>query len=395
MTNKEENLKFLSQSLKMHQRPFIITSTSGEVLWLNNASKYIFSLKDDDKPNLLFIDEKDLEKAQFDSEIADSFDVFMKINLRKKDFVMRVLLHVIPVDDQKYFLIEIVSNSKENLFALKTVLSCLEHDRIGMNYQKQYRLTGNKELTGIEALIRFYDENNKVIPNDKVIPFIEGENVFSLVVISSMDIVKEYFDARKEKGLEDVTLFFNVSAHTILHKDFLAIFKDFIQRLDIKPGDFGIEVTETAELNNLSTASLRLSSIKNLGVSIALDDFGAGYSALRYLKDLPVDVLKLDKSFTFELDETHNQSLVQIAKLMADSLSMEFICEGLEEEWQVKRAISLGCEMGQGFYLHKPCSLEDLNNELQKRENITYSNKTRLHYTCRCYFRLHKSNYRL
>ena len=103
----------------------------------------------------MFIDEKDLEKAQFDSEIADSFDVFMKINLRKKDFVMRVLLHVIPVDDQKYFLIEIVSNSKENLFALKTVLSCLEHDRIGMNYQKQYRLTGNKELTGIEALIRF------------------------------------------------------------------------------------------------------------------------------------------------------------------------------------------------------------------------------------------------
>ena len=363
MTNKDDNLKFLSQSLKMHQRPFIITSTSGEVLWLNNASKYIFSLKDNDKPNLLFIDEKDLEKAQFDSEIADSFDVFMKINLRKKDFVMRVLLHVIPVDDQKYFLIEIVSNSKENLFALKTVLSCLEHDRIGMNYQKQYRLTGNKELTGIEALIRFYDENNKVIPNDKVIPFIEGENVFSLVVISSMDIVKEYFDARKEKGLEDVTLFFNVSAHTILHKDFLTIFKDFIQRLDIKPGDFGIEVTETAELNNLSIASLRLSSIKNLGVSIALDDFGAGYSALRYLKDLPVDVLKLDKSFTFELEETHNQSLVQIAKLMADSLSMEFICEGLEEEWQVKRAISLGCEMGQGYYLHKPCSLEDLNNE--------------------------------
>ena len=62
MTNKEENLKFLSQSLKMHQRPFIITSTSGDVLWLNNASKYIFSLKDNDKPNLLFIDEKDLDQ---------------------------------------------------------------------------------------------------------------------------------------------------------------------------------------------------------------------------------------------------------------------------------------------------------------------------------------------
>ena len=61
--------------------------------------------------------------------------------------------------------------------------------------------------------------------------------------------------------------------------------------------------------------------------------------------------------------EAHNQSLIQIAKLMADSLSMEFICEGLEEEWQIEKAISLGCERGQGYFLHKPCSLDDLNNE--------------------------------
>ena len=363
MTEPQNQLKFLSQSLLMHQRPFLITDTSGEVKWLNNASKYIFSLSDDDKPNLLFIDEKDLERAQFDSEIADSFDVFMKITLRKKEFVMRVLLHIIPVDDEKYYLVEIVSSSKENLFALRTILSCLEHDRIGMYYQKQYKLTGEKELKGIEALVRFFDEKGEIIPNDKVIPYIEGENVFSLVVISSMDILKQYFDARQEKGLENIPLYFNVSAHTILHKDFLPIFKDFIHRVGIKPGDFGIEVTETAELNNLSTASLRLSSIKNLGVSIALDDFGAGYSALRYLKDLPVDVLKLDKSFTNELQENHNQSLFQIAKLMADSLAMEFICEGLEEDWQIEKAINLGCEIGQGFYLHKPCSLEDLNSE--------------------------------
>ena len=363
MTNDNKQLKFLSQSLLMHQRPFLITDTTGEVRWLNNASKYIFSLNDKDELDLIFIDKKDLERAQFDSEIADSFDVFMKINLRDKEFVMRVLLHIIPVENEKFYLVEIVSSSKENLFALRTILSCLEHDRIGMYFQKQYKLTGDKELKGIEALIRFFDEKGEIIPNDKVIPFIEGENVFSLVVISSMDILKSYFDQRDKKGLNNIPLFFNVSAHTILHKDFLPIFKDFINKVGIKPGDFGIEVTETAELNNLSTASLRLSSIKNLGVSIALDDFGAGYSALRYLKDLPVDVLKLDKSFTSELQENHNQSLFQIAKLMADSLAMEFICEGLEEQWQIEKAINLGCEIGQGFYLHRPCSLEDLNNE--------------------------------
>ena len=362
MSNTEQ-LKFLSKALLMHQRPSLITKPDGDVLWVNNAGKYIFSMSDNDKLDLIFVDKKDLDKARFDSDIADTFDVFLKINLRKKSIYMRVLLHVIPVDNESYYLVEFVSNSKENLFALRTVISSLENDRIGMYYQKQYKLTGKKEVCGVEALLRFFNEDGLIIPNDKIIPYIEGESLFSLVVTSSMGLVKEFFDQRKKIGLDNVPLYFNVSAHTVLHKDFLSIFKEFIQSVGIKKGDFGIEVTETAELNKLSLASLRLSSIKNLGVSIALDDFGAGYSALRYLKDLPIDLLKLDKSFTNEMAEKHNQSLIQIAKLMADSLAMEFICEGLEEEWQIEKAVGLGCERGQGYFLHRPCSLKDLNNE--------------------------------
>ena len=114
---------------------------------------------------------------------------------------MRVLLHVIPMENENYFLVEFVSNSKENLYALKTVISCLENNRIGMFYQKQYKLTGKKEITGVEALIRFFSEDGSIIPNDKIIPYIESESIFSLVVTSSMDLVKEFFDAREEKGL--------------------------------------------------------------------------------------------------------------------------------------------------------------------------------------------------
>ena len=362
MTSKDQ-LKFISTALLMHQRPFLITKPDGDVQWINNAAKYVFSMADKDELDLIFVDKKDLDKAKFDSDIADTFDVFLKINLRKQSIYMRVLLHVIPIDNENYYLVEFVSNSKENLFALRTVISCLENDRLGMYYQKQYKLTGKREICGIEALVRFFNEDGSIIPNDKIIPYIEGESLFSLVVTSSMNLVKDFFDKREKIGLEGVPLYFNVSAHTVLHKDFLSIFKEFIESVGIREGDFGIEVTETAELNNLSLASLRLSSIKNLGVSIALDDFGAGYSALRYLKDLPIDLLKLDKSFTFEMGEKHNQSLIQIAKLMADSLAMEFICEGLEEEWQIEKAVGLGCERGQGYFLHKPCSLEQLNNE--------------------------------
>ena len=248
MSNKDQ-LEFISKALLMHQRPFLITKLEGDVLWVNNAAKYIFSMDDNEKLDLLFVDKKDLDKAKFDSDIADSFDVFLKLKLRQKSFFMRVLLHVIPMENENYFLVEFVSNSKENLFALKTVISCLEHNRIGMYYQKQYKLTGNKEITGVEALIRFFNEDGSIIPNDKIIPYIEGESIFSLVVTSSMDLVREFFDAREQKGLKGTTLYFNVSAHTVLHKDFLSIFKEFIKSTGVKKGDFGIEVTETAELN--------------------------------------------------------------------------------------------------------------------------------------------------
>ena len=102
MSDKDQ-LKFISKALLMHQRPFLITKLDGDVMWINNAAKYIFSMEENDKLDILFVEKKDLDKAKFDSDIADSFDVFLKLNLRKKSFFMRVLLHVIPYGERKLF----------------------------------------------------------------------------------------------------------------------------------------------------------------------------------------------------------------------------------------------------------------------------------------------------
>ena len=136
------------------------------------------------------------------------------------------------------------------------VLVCIIKNNTSLQAKEKYVGRGVSKV---------FNEDGSIIPNDKIIPYIEGESLFSLVVTSSMNLVKDFFDNRKKIGLEGVPLYFNVSAHTVLHKDFLSIFKEFIESVGIKEGDFGIEVTETAELNNLSLASLRLSSIKNLG----------------------------------------------------------------------------------------------------------------------------------
>ena len=87
MSDKDQ-LQFISKALLMHQRPFLITKLDGDVMWVNNAAKYIFSMEENDKLDILFVEKKDLDKAKFDSDIADSFDVFLKLNLREKSFFM-------------------------------------------------------------------------------------------------------------------------------------------------------------------------------------------------------------------------------------------------------------------------------------------------------------------
>ena len=142
----------------------------------------------------------------------------------------------------------------------------------------------------MEALLRLRDEEGQIIPNDVIIPEIEGESLFSLVVKSSLEKLKEIFAIKSEIGLENATIYLNVSAHTIMHPEFSSIFSNFVNEMGFKKNEFGLEVTETAELSSTEQAGANLQKLKDSGIKIALDDFGAGYASLRYVKDLPLAV---------------------------------------------------------------------------------------------------------
>ena len=180
--------------------------------------------------------------------------------------------------------------------------------------------------------------------------------------MSSLDKLREYFAKKDEIGLSDATVYLNVSAHTVMHPEFCNIFTDFVESLNLKPNEFGLEVTETAELGDTKTASDSLTKLKAKGIKIALDDFGAGYSSLRYLKDLPVDVVKLDKMFTGDIHDPVTGKLTSFVVGVCNTLSMEMIGEGIETEEQRETMIEIGCQIGQGFLMHKPEFLTTLKN---------------------------------
>lgn len=361
MIEDQEKLQYLFRSLKHHPSPYLIYELDGSIRWANLATKYIFRIEDLNDLTVL-VPRESLESLESKDGIAQAYDSPIEVSLRQIKFLMRTRVHRIPFEgSEDFLLIEILCSSREGLEALQMTISCIEFDRIDLAYQKQIDLKSNK-VTGVEALLRMRDEEGEIIPNDVLIPQIEGESLFSLVVMSSLEKLREYFKKKDEIGLSDATVYLNVSAHTVMHPEFCNIFTNFVESLNLKPNEFGLEVTETAELGDTKTASDSLKKLKQKGIKIALDDFGAGYSSLRYLKDLPVDVVKLDKMFTGDIQDPVTGKLTSFVVEVCNTLSMEMIGEGIETEEQKKALMEIGCQIGQGFLLHKPEFLSSLKN---------------------------------
>ena len=361
MIEDQEKLQYLFRSLKHHPSPYLIYELDGSIKWANLATKYIFRIEDLNDLTVL-VPRESLESLESKDGIAQAYDSPIEVSLRQIKFLMRTRVHRIPFEgSEDFLLIEILCSSREGLEALQMTISCIEFDRIDLAYQKQIDLKSNK-VTGVEALLRMRDEEGEIIPNDVLIPQIEGESLFSLVVMSSLEKLREYFKKKDEIGLSDATVYLNVSAHTVMHPEFCNIFTNFVESLNLKPNEFGLEVTETAELGDTKTASDSLKKLKQKGIKIALDDFGAGYSSLRYLKDLPVDVVKLDKMFTGDIQDPVTGKLTSFVVEVCNTLSMEMIGEGIETEEQKKALMEIGCQIGQGFLLHKPEFLTSLKN---------------------------------
>jgi len=361
MIEDQEKLQYLFRSLKHHPSPYLIYELDGSIRWANLAAKYIFRIEDLNDLTVL-VPRESLESLESKDGIAQAYDSPIEVSLRQIKFLMRTRVHRIPFEgSEDFLLIEILCSSRDGLEALQMTISCIEFDRIDLAYQKQIDLKSNK-VTGVEALLRMRDETGEIIPNDVLIPQIEGESLFSLVVMSSLEKLKEYFKKKDEIGLSDATVYLNVSAHTVMHPEFCNIFTNFVESLNLKPNEFGLEVTETAELGDTKTASDSLKKLKEKGIKIALDDFGAGYSSLRYLKDLPVDVVKLDKMFTGDIQDPVTGKLTSFVVEVCNTLSMEMIGEGIETEEQKQAMMEIGCQIGQGFLMHKPEFLTSLKN---------------------------------
>ncbi|KPX51201.1 GGDEF domain/EAL domain-containing protein [Pseudomonas amygdali pv. hibisci] len=179
----------------------------------------------------------------------------------------------------------------------------------------------------------------------------------------------------RQEGLEQLIITVNCSALTLGRDELVEEVEQALADADVAPGRLELEVTENALMGNISNTILMLKHIRSLGVSLSIDDFGTGYSSLAYLKRLPLDTLKIDRSFIIDIPQSpQDMEIVQAILVMAHTLHLKVVTEGVETPAQLEFLSRFGSDYVQGYLFSKPQPLErilPLARQMNEREPTT------------------------
>lgn len=226
-------------------------------------------------------------------------------------------------------------------------------------FQPQYDLKSGK-IVGVEALIRWITPEKGLVPPNDFIPIFE-KNGFIIeldkyVLEEVCKIVKSWID----EGIDPIMVSINMSRLHLHNTNFIDSFEEIIKKYDVPASLIELEITESAVFDNIAIFNDIIDKLKKIGFVISMDDFGSGYSSLNLLKDVTMDILKLDrdffnKSYATERDKIVVTSIVEMAK----QLNMKVVAEGVETEGQVDFLKDINCHMAQGYYFARPMPREE------------------------------------
>jgi diguanylate cyclase (GGDEF)-like protein/PAS domain S-box-containing protein len=241
----------------------------------------------------------------------------------------------------------------------------LEHEEFVLHYQPKVDLKARR-LTGVEALLRWQSPEEGLVPPMKFIPVLEETGMIAQVgmwVLRQACIDRSRWLARR---LDAPRVAVNLSMVQLRREDFVRTTSNILKMSGGEAG-IDIEVTETLIMSDIADSIRKLEMLKDMGVRVAIDDFGTGYSSLAYLAKLPVEELKIDRSFVSSmLDDPSAMTLVSTIISLAHALKLEVVAEGVETEDQAKILHLLRCDQMQGFLISKPLSFDEMTAYMGK-----------------------------
>jgi diguanylate cyclase (GGDEF)-like protein/PAS domain S-box-containing protein len=245
----------------------------------------------------------------------------------------------------------------------------LENDEFEVHYQPIVNL-GTDEVWGVEALVRWQHPEKGLLHPSQFVPLAERNGLIvplgKLAMEDACKLAKEL--QRSRPRLRPLVAGVNYSARQLEHPDSTHAVEELLRRIGLQAGLLHLDITETAYISAAVGHESNLDNLKGLGVGISIDDFGMGYSSLSYLKRLPADTLKVDKSFVAGLGEdVRDTAIVQMVIDLAHTFGMEAVAEGVERKKQAEQLKEMGCDMAQGYYFARPLPPEELSEFLLAR----------------------------
>ncbi|KAA3650142.1 MAG: EAL domain-containing protein [Proteobacteria bacterium] len=235
-----------------------------------------------------------------------------------------------------------------------------EHRRLALHYQPQI-LQSNGQVCGVEALLRWHDSELGWVPPDQFVPIAEDTGLILAIGAWVLDEACRQLKAWQMAGITGVSVAINLSLHQFRQAGLPRLVADALARHQLRGADLVIELTESVAMQNPEATIEILQALRAQGVCLAVDDFGTGYSSLAYLKVLPIQRLKLDKSFVRDIETDANDAAICSATIaMAHAMGLGVIAEGVETQAQQDYLASLGCDVMQGFLLGRPMPAEQV-----------------------------------
>jgi len=234
------------------------------------------------------------------------------------------------------------------------VRQALAKGQFSLSLQPQIQAV-DKKVFGFEALLRWQHPDKGMISPDDFIPILENsEHMIELgywVIRRCFELAKKL----KEHGLADARIAINLSAGQFIDIQLPKYLRSLLDEFSLSANNFELELTEQTLVKDIDRAIEMMNTLKEVGFSFAIDDFGTGYSSLAYIKKMPVDVIKIDKSFVFGMLENHaDYQIIMSTIAMVKNLGLQVVAEGVESSAQLRSLTESQCDIIQGYYFSKP-----------------------------------------
>jgi len=260
---------------------------------------------------------------------------------------------------------ELGKNANRRLKLENALRQAIVNDELVVYYQPKINLNNN-QASGIEALVRWNHPEQGIIPPDEFIPVAEETGLIIELGYQVIEKACAQFKKWQSDSIPVNNISINVSARQFREQDLVSILQAALDRHQLDATHIELELTESTLLKNEDQAEVKLNQLHDMGIKISIDDFGTGYASLAYLKRLPIDILKIDRSFTDGIvHDPDDIAIVNAIYGLATGLGLKLVAEGIETAEQLQRIKALGVDYGQGYYWSPPLPAEQYTEMLK------------------------------